>query len=71
MKENPSNISCQEVLRLIDSKIFSAEELIEEGLMSENSWNILQNYEDIWQDLPELFFDNNKEMPPAATDVFF
>ena len=71
MKENPSNFPCQEILCLINSKIFSAEELIEEGLMSENSWNILQNYIKIRQNLPIFNFNNNEEMPPAATDVFF
>ncbi|MBQ2123744.1 MAG: hypothetical protein II200_07130 [Bacteroidaceae bacterium] len=71
LKKNPSNFAYKEVLRLIDSNIFSAEELIEEGLMSKNSWNILQNYEDIKQELPKLYFNSNEEMSPAATDVFF
>ncbi len=71
MKEDPSNFHCNEVLRFIDSKIFSAEELIKEGLMSENSWNTLQNFEDIRQNLPNFNFNNNEEMSPAATDVFF
>ncbi len=39
--------------------------------MSETSWETLQNFEEVQQEMPNMHFSSYKETPSIGTDVFF
>lgn len=59
--------------RLMEEDIFTQDELIYEGVVSENSLETLRNLDDIKNNqLPNLDFTRPaQECPPGATDVYF
>lgn len=73
MQNNPADFKYNDVLRLIQADIFKDWELIDKGLMSEDSWETLKELETVKEELPDLknFVMNSVEgTAPGATDVF-
>ena len=62
MRAAPWEVTKDHVLRLIDADIFKYWELIDEGLMTEESWDILNN-------LDRTLFPDIQDFHMAATDV--
>lgn len=73
MRANPSEYTKQDVDRLIQSGIFKLQELIDEGLMTEESWEKLKNFDR--ETLPDLRLmqveDPNIQAPMGCTDIYF
>lgn len=73
MQNNPASFNYDDVKRLIEADIFTQYELIDRNLMTEQSWETLQNKDAVKQELPDLkeFVMNSVEgTAPEATDVF-
>ena len=73
MRANPSEYTKQDVDRLIQSDIFKPQELIDEGLMTEESWARLQDFNrDALPDLQAMQMeDPNIQAPIGCTDIYF
>lgn len=73
MKANPSEYTKQDVDRLMEADIFKLQELIDEGLMTEESWARLQDLNrDALPDLQALQMeDPNIQAPMSCTDIYF
>ena len=73
MEENPAEFKYEDVIKLIQADIFNHYDLIDQGLMTEDSWETLQNKDRVKDSLPKLedFVINSVEgTAPNATDVF-
>lgn len=71
MKANPSDYTKNDVDRLIEADIFKHWELIDEELMTEESWERLQLDRDALPDLQSLQVeDPNIQAPENCTDVY-
>ena len=73
MRANPSEYTKQDVDRLIQSDIFKPQELIDEGLMTEESWARLQDFNrDALPDLQAMQMeDPNIQAPIGCADIYF
>ena len=71
MRANPSEYTKQDVDRLIEADIFKHWELIDEELMTEESWERLQLDRDALPDLQALQReDPNIQAPEESTDIY-
>lgn len=71
MKANPSEYTKNDVDRLIEADIFKHWELIDEELMTEESWERLQLDRDALPDLQSLQVeDPNIQAPEGCTDIY-
>lgn len=71
MKANPSEYTKNDVERLIEADIFKHWELIDEELMTEESWERLQLDRDALPDLQSLQVeDPNIQAPEDCTDIY-
>lgn len=71
MKANPSEYTKNDVDRLIEADIFKHWELIDEGLMTEESWDRLKLERDALPDLQSLQVeDPNIQAPEGCTDIY-
>ena len=71
MRANPSEYTKQDVDRLIEADIFKHWELIDEELMTEESWERLQLDRDALPDLQSLQReDPNIQAPEDSTDIY-
>lgn len=72
MRSNPEEYDITKINWLLDSKVFSKYELIDEGLMTEESYDLLMEMDrDAFPDLQELQKeDPNIKAPEGCTDIY-
>ena len=71
MKACPTEYSKEDVERLIAADIFTLYELYDQQLMTEKSWEILQQDRDAFPDIAQYQIENPKLIAPEnCTDVF-
>ena len=72
MRANPSEYTKQDVNRLIQANIFKVQDLIDEGLMTEESWARLQDGVYALPDLHSMQVENpNIQVTEGCTDIYF
>ena len=72
MRTNPSEYTKWDVDRLIQADIFKLQELIDEGLMTEELWERLQDGVYALPDLHSMQVENpNIQVPEGCTDIYF
>lgn len=71
MKENPSEYSKDDVEKLIAADIFTKWQLEDEGLITDESWELLQLDRDLFPNIAEYQFeDPNLQAPEDCTDIY-
>ena len=71
MKENPSEYSKDDVEKLIAADIFTKWQLIDEELMTDESWDILQLDRDLFPNIADYQSeDPNIQAPEGCTDIY-
>lgn len=72
MKKNPSEYTIYDVNKFLNADIFSQSDFLNEGLMSEKSWDIINSdTKDYLPDLQSLLVeDPNVQSPEGNTDIF-
>jgi len=71
MKENPSEYSKDDVERLINADIFTRWQLEDEGLITEESWELLQLDRDLFPNIQDYMIENpNIEAESGCTDIY-
>ena len=71
MKENPSEYSKDDVEKLIAADIFTKWQLEDEGLITDESWEMLQLDRSLFPNITEYQFeDPNLEAPAGCTDIY-
>lgn len=71
MKENPSEYSKDYVEKLIAADIFTKWQLEDEGLITDESWEMLQLDRSLFPNITEYQFeDPNLEAPAGCTDIY-
>lgn len=73
MHREPNRYDVSRLLCLVQSGIFTVDELISEGVMTENIWNTLNSI-DVKNDLPDIYEEMQEskvECSEGSTDVYF
>ena len=71
MKKNPSEFSKDDVERLIAADIFTQWQLIDEGLVTDESWETLQLDRDLFPNIQDYQHeDPNIQAPANCTDIY-
>ena len=73
MRREPNRYDVSRLLYLVQLGIFTVDELISEGVMTENVWNTLNNI-DVKNDLPDIYEamqESKVECSEGSTDVYF
>ena len=71
MKENPSEYSRDDVEKLIAADIFTKWQLEDEGLITDDSWEMLQLDRDLFPNIQEFQSeDPNIQAPDGCTDIY-
>ena len=73
MRREPNRYEVSRLLYLVQLGIFTVDELISEGVMTENVWNTLNNI-DVKNDLPDIYEamqESKVECSEGSTDVYF
>ena len=73
MRREPNRYDVSRLLYLVRLGIFTVDELISEGVMTENVWNTLNNI-DVKNDLPDIYEamqESKVECSEGSTDVYF
>ena len=73
MRREPNRYDVSRLLYLVQLGIFTVDELISEGVMTENVWNTLNNI-DVKNDLPNIYEamqESKVECSEGSTDVYF
>ena len=73
MRREPNRYDASRLLYLVQLGIFTVDELISEGVMTENVWNTLNNI-DVKNDLPDIYEamqESKVECSEGSTDVYF
>ena len=71
MKENPSEYSKDDVEKFIAADIFTKWQLIDEELMTDESWEILQLDRDLFPNIADYQSeDPNLQAPAGCTDIY-
>lgn len=73
MHREPNRYDVSMLLCLVQSGIFTVDELISEGVMTENIWNTLNSI-DVKNDLPDIYEEMQEskvECSEGSTDVYF
>lgn len=72
MKENPSEYSKDDVERLIAADIFTKWQLEDEGLITDESWEMLQLDRDLFPNIQDYMIEDPYiEAPSGCTDIYF
>ena len=73
MRHEPNRYDVSRLFYLVRLGIFTVDELISEGVMTENVWHTLNNI-DVKNDLPDIYEamqNSEAECPEGSTDVYF
>ena len=74
MRREPNIYEVSRLLYLVQLGIFTVDELISEGVMTENIWNTLNSIDDVKNDLPDIYEamqESKVECSEGSTDVYF
>ena len=74
MRHEPNRYEVSRLQDLVELGIFTKNELISEGVMTENVWHTLNNIIDVKNNLPDIYEamqDSKVECSEGCTDVYF